>query len=176
MKPSSCTVQPDHDGTGDDEVVKVGVRLTRAEVGVLAGMCAKMTQDRRSFEERQRKTEALLLRMADSTPEERERLAGEFFYRLRAGRRLQKVRRKAPTPPVQRVAARTQAAPRERRDSSSSRSSGQDPGESGDEPPGHPWRSRRDPWALTWADRAPLIWRLAAARCCLHEIRQGVRR
>jgi hypothetical protein len=65
-------------------------------------------------------------------------------------------------------------AVRRERSSSSSRSSGQDPGD-GDDPP-HPWRPRRDAWALRWADRASLVWRFRAACCRLHEIREGVDR
>lgn len=60
------------------------------------------------------------------------------------------------------------ATPRERRDASSSRSSGRDPGADGDPEP--------DPWALSLVDRAPFLWRIRALRCRLLEIREGVDR
>jgi hypothetical protein len=33
-----------------------------------------------------------------------------------------------------------------------------------------------EPWALTWVDRAPVVWRLRAAHCRLLELREGVDR
>lgn len=95
-------------------------------------------RQRAAFEERQRKTEALLLKMADSTPEESDRLAGLFFWELRAGRRISMARRAKTRPPGATVLAfpvRREGRPRERRAGSGSRTSSSDPGEDGEPAP-----------------------------------------
>jgi hypothetical protein len=91
--------------------------------------------------------------------------------RVLADWHVYKARRRAARSPRRRRPAspRTQAKPK--RGERSKSSSSDDPG---GEPP-HPWRRRRDPWALTWAERQPLIWRLRAARCRLLEIREAFR-
>lgn len=109
--------------------------------------------ERAAFEARERKAQALLLRMADSTPEESERLAGGFFHELRAARRIEAARR----PRVVEVVSPIRdtacvAAPRERRVSSSSRTSGQDPGDDDPEPsPSRRLDSHADLEAVAWA-------------------------
>jgi hypothetical protein len=57
-----------------------------------------------------------------------------------------------------------------RRGQRASSSSSDDPS---DPPPSR--RSRRDPWALTLVDRAPVLWRFRAARSRLLEIREAIR-
>jgi hypothetical protein len=131
--------------------------------------------ERAALEKKERRWQAAFERMAAAaTPEERERIADQLWVedieRPRATRRVQTARMKVPAPPVQRARARELAAPRERRDSSSSRSSGQDPG--GDSDP----EQDDGPWALGFVDRAPFLWRFRHLRCRLLEIREGVDR
>jgi hypothetical protein len=106
---------------------------------------ATLNFTRAVFERRQRKSEALLLRMADSTPEECVRLDDEFWRDLRAENRIMAVRR-AKTGAVRLVAVirpRSRGAGRPRaqaaRSSAKSGDSGDDAGDS--EPPAvEPWR------------------------------------
>jgi hypothetical protein len=57
------------------------------------------------------------------------------------------------------------ARQRERRDGSARNGSRGSPD---DTPPSEP------PWRLTWAERAPGLWRLRALRCRLHELIEGI--
>jgi hypothetical protein len=64
--------------------------------------------------------------------------------------------------------AHTAPRARDRRDTGGRRrSSGQDPGD--DDGPS-------EPWALSFVDRAPFLWRTRAVSCRLLEIREGVDR
>jgi hypothetical protein len=51
-----------------------------------------------------------------------------------------------------------------------------DDNDGGSEPPPATHWGQRDPWALSFVDRAPLLWRSRALRCRLLEIREGVDR
>jgi hypothetical protein len=118
-------------------------------------------EERAVFEERQRRTEALLLKMADSTPEECVQLDDEFWRDLRAENRIMAVRR-AKTRPVRLVAVirpRSRGAGRPRaqatRSSAASGDSGDEPGDP--EPLGDAWR-----WAHPryWGEAmAKGVWR-----------------
>jgi hypothetical protein len=120
--------------TGRSPVVAIDFTPEQAEA--LEATRAKLNFTPSEFaalKERQRKSEALLLKMADSTPEESDRLAGQFFYELRAGRRISmarraKTRRSAVWAP--RRTTRSSARPRAQAARSSAKS-----GDSGDDDP-----------------------------------------
>jgi hypothetical protein len=124
------------------------------------------------IEEKQRQTQATLKRIAAAdTLQEQQRVGNqvwaEMVERPRAARRIQAARtprivhESRPTRPG-RVTVKRRA--RAARTTTPSRG---DPDDDPSDPPGHPWRSRRDPWALTWAERQPVLWRFGAARCRL---------
>jgi hypothetical protein len=62
------------------------------------------------------------------------------------------------------------AAPRERRDHGSSKTTRGSP----DDDPGEPEPPAAGGFRLNFVDRAPLLWRIRAARCRLHELVEGV--
>jgi hypothetical protein len=129
--------------------------------------------ERAALEEKQRRLQDAIEWIARAdTPEEQERRGGrawsEQVERPRAARRFEAARRPRTVAVV--VPTRTAGAvatPRERRDSSSSRSSGQDPGDDSDPDDGC--------WALSFVDRAPFLWRFRALRCRILEAREAIR-
>jgi hypothetical protein len=127
--------------------------------------------ERAEIKLRMRKSDEVIARLAaTATLEEQERLAKQLCPQhdawIRGRNRVQRAsaRRGATIAPRPRPVA----TPRERRDASSSRTSGQDPGGDPDPDDG--------PWALSFVDRAPFLWRVRAFRCRLLEIRGGVDR
>jgi hypothetical protein len=103
--------------------------------------------ERRAFEKRQRRTEALLQRMADSPPEESDRIAREFFHEIRttARRRAQESRVVAIITPRARHRERRPAGTR--RTASSSTTSSTDPGD-----PDPAASKPRAPWQIWRSD------------------------
>jgi hypothetical protein len=102
--------------------------------------------ERAAFEKRQAETEALLLRMADSTPEESDRLAGQFFYELRAGRRIATARR-ADARPATRSPRRTNGSSgRPRAQATRSSAASGDSGDSDLDDPAPGWHWAHPAW------------------------------
>jgi hypothetical protein len=135
--------------------------------------------EREMIERRQRQAQAELARIAAAdTLEEQQRLGTEAWARLierpRAARRVEASRRRTPAPARPTRPGRVVVKRRARAARTTTPSRG-DPDDDPDEPPGHPWRSWRDAWALTWAERQPVLWRFRAARCRLLEIREAIR-
>jgi hypothetical protein len=177
-QPSSCTIPPDHDGNADGEAVTVVLMLTPAQAEALAATRTRFTPEQiAEIKRRERESQKVLERLAATeTLEEQQRLANEicpsFDDWIKGRNRVLSTPARRPRTVAAIVprGARTQAAPRERRESSSSRSSGQDPGDDPD-----PEQDDR-PWALGFVDRAPFLWRIRAVRCRLLELIAGVER
>ncbi len=169
MQLASCTIHPK---PADDASSEPVYEFTAEQVKAIEELRRKLNFTPDEVDQRLRRTQAGLRRIAAaSTLQEQQRIGAqvwvEWVERPRAARRVQAARRVAPVPPVQRMPGHSLAAPRERREASSSRTSGQDPGD-GDPDDG--------PWALSLVDRAPFLWRLRTLRCRLLEIREGVDR
>jgi hypothetical protein len=126
-------------------------KFTAEQVAALDATRAKLNftpADRAAFKKRQRRTEALLQKMADSTPDECVQLDDEFWRDLRAENRIMSVRRGKTRPArlmaVVRPRSRGAGRPRAQATRSSAAS-----GDSGDpEPPDvEPWRwASLDSW------------------------------
>jgi hypothetical protein len=134
MKPSSASL----DYPADDDVPEVLYEFTPEQIAALEETRRKLNFTPQEVEERLRRTEADMEWMAAAaTPGESERRAAQVWdawvERPRARRRIAAARKVTPSR-APRTRPLTLAAPRERRDSSSSRTSGQDPGGDDGEP------------------------------------------
>jgi hypothetical protein len=125
--------------------------------------------EREAFEERQRKMQAGIERMAAASTDEQQRIGdqlwAEAIERPRAARRIETARRVAPaaTRPTRPGRVTVKRRARAARTTTPSRG---DPDDDPDE----------QTWALTFVDRAPVLWRFRAARCRYMEWREGVDR
>jgi hypothetical protein len=129
--------------------------------------------EREAFEERQRKMQAGIERMAAANTLETQqrigdRLWAEHVERPRAARRVQTARKVAPTTTRPTRPGRVTVKRRSRSARTGTPTRG-DP-DDGDPEPDEPR------WALTFVDRAPVFWRLRATRCRYMEWREGVDR
>jgi hypothetical protein len=117
-----------------------------------------------------------------TTPDDHRRRAEEHktvvlaFKAKVTERRIAASRRTTGTPTATSTPRESRPAPSRKRSLARSSSKSADSGDDPDQPPGHPWRPRRDPWALKWSERTPAVWRLGALRGRLLEIREGVDR
>jgi hypothetical protein len=97
---------------------------------------------------------------------ERHKAAALAFQAKVTAGRVERAGRRTPGQPLPRRTPQARS-PRPAARRATGRRSGQDPGDSDPEPAEPP---------LGWVDRAPVLWRLRAARCRLLEIRTGVDR
>jgi hypothetical protein len=175
MQPASCTIQP---GSSDDGRPEVLRELTSEQVEALEGLRRKVENHFRSltpdeleaFKRRRRQQQAAIERIAAAaTLEESQRIGDELWAehveRPRAARRIETARRVAPaaTRPTRPGRVTVKRRARAARTTTPSRG---DPDDDPDE----------QTWALTFVDRAPVLWRFRAARCRYMEWREGVDR
>jgi hypothetical protein len=169
MQPASCTIQP---GSSDDGRPELLYEFTPDQAKAVEETRRKLNFTPAEVEELERRSQAEMewIAAADTLEEQQrrgDRVWAETIVRPRAARRIETARRVAPatTRPTRpgRVtvkrrsrAART-ATPRG------------DPDDDPDEPGEHTW-------ALTFVDRAPVLWRFRVTRCRYMEWREGVER
>jgi hypothetical protein len=173
LQPSSRSLGYSADDAKDDGTLRVEVVFTAEQAEALAELRQKLDFTPEEVEERQRRTQAALewIAAADTLEEQQHiggRLWAEHVEGPRATRRVETARRVAP---VATRPTRPERATRIGRTKAAARTTTPargDPAEDDDPHDG--------PWALTWFDRAPVLWRLRAARCRLLEIRTGVDR
>jgi hypothetical protein len=157
------------------------VKPSSASIGFTSDQVKALEETRRKLnftpeeaEEHLRRSQADLGRLAATdTPEEQRRIGAQVWAerieRPRAARRIQAARRvrrsghqSRPTRPRRVVVKRRVRAAR------TTTPSRGDPDDDPDE-------SSEETWALTFVDRAPVLWRFRAARCRLLEAREAIR-
>jgi hypothetical protein len=170
MQPASCTIQP---GSSDDGLPEVLYEFTPEQVKALEELRQKFTpHELEAIKQRMEREQAAIERMAGAvTLEEQQRIGDELWAetveRPRATRRIETARRAAPaaTRPTRPGRVTVKRRARASRTATPSR---------GDPDDGDPEPADGSLWALTFVDRAPVLWRCRAAHCRYMEWREGV--
>jgi hypothetical protein len=169
MKPSSCSIKTEPDDVSSERLYE----FTAEQVKALAETRRKLNFTPQEVEERLRRTEAGLEWIAAAATLEEQQRRGTWSWaerveRPRAARRIDTARRPAPAP---RRPTRPERATRIAHTKAAARTATPSRGDpDGDED------SDDGPWALSFVDRAPFLWRFRALRCRLHELWEGVDR
>jgi hypothetical protein len=165
MQLASCSIGV------EDDAPRVLYEFTPEQVKALEELRRKFTpEELAALEEKQRRTQAALewIAAADTLEEQQrrgDRVWAEQVERPRAARHIESARRVAPaaTRPTRPGRVTVKRRARAARTTTPSRG---DPDDDPDE----------QTWALTFVDRAPVLWRFRAAHCRYMEWREGVDR